>query len=309
MKGRHLAMIAILAVVAVSLAVTLWATRGAGPAAFGDENVVGIVHINGPIMGGESVEGLFSSAVGAHDIMAQLQEALNDDTIKAVVIRLNTPGGSAAASQEIGREVERLQQAGKVVVASMGDVAASGGYWIAALADHIMASPATITGSIGVIMQLTNLEGLYEKLGIRVETIKSGEHKDLGNPARELTPEERALLEALVDDMYDQFVSVVAEGRSLPRETVLRLADGRIFSGRQALELGLVDSLGNFQDAIERAAELGGISDAYTVRELGERSPLELFLRQLQLGWPWRDVSTEGLTLIRWVLYPQPQLR
>lgn len=311
-SGRRIAMVAILIVVGISVAVSFFTRAGQGPATARLSNTIGVIYINGAIAGGSSADGLFGSSVGADDIIAQLQEAQRDDQVKAVVIRLNTPGGSAAASEEIGHEVQRLREAGKVVVASMGDLAASGGYWIASVTDHIVASPATITGSIGVIMQVANVEGLYEKLGIRVDTIKSGEHKDIGSSTREMTETERELLQDLIDDMYDQFVTVVATGRNLPRERVLELADGRIFSGRQALELGLVDSLGNYQDAIAKAAELAGLADDYQVKDLRRPRPLDLLFGNWvsnflgNLTWPWQPAAVpSGPALIRWVLYPQ----
>lgn len=311
--GRRIAMVAILIVVGISLVYGMMSRGVRSPAAtrgFGD--VIGVIHINGAITGGGSSDIFFETSANADSIMKQLQDALHNPSIKAVVIRMNTPGGSAAASEEIGREVKRLRDSGKVVVTSMGDLAASGGYWIAATTDHIMASPATLTGSIGVIWQITNLEGLYEKLGMRVETIKSGEHKDMTSPVRERTQEELELIQGLVDDMFEQFVDVVAEGRNMSREEVMELADGRIFSGRMAMELGLVDSLGNYNDAIAKAAELAGLDDGYEVREMRKARPWDMFLSGLSaltgsaFGLPWQEGIGPGqMTLIRWELYPQ----
>ncbi|PKM82292.1 MAG: signal peptide peptidase SppA, partial [Firmicutes bacterium HGW-Firmicutes-13] len=187
------------------------------------------------------------------------------------------PGGSAAASQEINSEIKKLREEGKVVVVSMADVAASGGYYIAAAADKILANPGTTTGSIGVIMQVTNLEELYEKIGMEIETIKSGEQKDIGNPARPMTEEERSILQSISNDIYDQFVDAVAEGRNLSRERVLELADGRIFTGRQAFELDLIDELGDLYDAVEKAAELAGL-DQIVIKEYGKLSFWDVFL-------------------------------
>lgn len=218
---------------------------------------IGIVFVEGPISGETS--GVLGGQGQSCQLMVELRRFRDDPTVKAVVLRLNSPGGSAAAAQEIVAEVRRLREAGKVVVASMGDVAASGAYWIASACDHIVANPGTVTGSIGVIIQIGNLQELYQKLGIEFSTIKSGEHKDMGSPERPLTPEERSLFQAMVDDVHSQFVAAVVEGRKMPAEKVQELADGRIFTGQQAKDLGLVDSLGNLYDAIRTAKDLAGI--------------------------------------------------
>ncbi len=243
-------------------------------AAYG--RTIGLIRIEGTITGGTGSTSLLGgSTVGADQICAYLKQAREDDNIKAVVLRINSPGGSAPASQEIGAEVQKLRDAGKLVVASMGDTAASGGYWIAATADTIVANPATLTGSIGVIMETQNLQGLYEKLGIEQEVIKSAEHKDIGSPYRDMTEKEREILQGMVDDIFDQFIEVVAKGRNLPEEKVRELADGRIFTGRQALALGLVDKLGNFQDALDLAAEQAGLGENYSLHEYGQQSTWE----------------------------------
>ncbi|MDO9573712.1 MAG: signal peptide peptidase SppA, partial [Candidatus Contubernalis sp.] len=158
-----------------------------------------------------------------------------------------------------------LREAGKVVVVSMSDMAASGGYYISVAADHIMANPGTTTGSIGVILQHISLEELLEDLGIEFDTIKSGEYKDIGDISRAMRPEEREILQAFSQDVYEQFVEAVASGRNMSQEQVLELADGRVFTGRQALELGLIDELGNLYDAVDRAAELAGIEGDPTI--------------------------------------------
>lgn len=193
--------------------------------------------------------------------MEAIRKAGKREDIKAVVVRIDSPGGSAGASQEIAMELDRLREKGKPVVTSMGDVCASGGYWIACSTDHIVASGASLTGSIGVIMQLRNLEGLYGKLGIRNQTIKSGKHKDMGSTSRELSAEEEKILQDLVDDSYQQFLEQVQKGRQekIAADKLLEIADGRIFTGKQALELGLVDSLGNYYDAVRQAEKMAGI--------------------------------------------------
>ena len=192
-------------------------------------------------------------------IIDQIHQYRDDQGVKAIVLRINSPGGSVAPVQEIYSELKKLE---KPIVASMGSTAASGGYYIAAIADEILANPGTLTGSIGVIMQFTKLKGLYEKIGLEQQVVKSGKFKDTGSPLRDLTDEERALLQATLDDVHGQFIDAVFESRQehLTREDVVALADGRIFSGQQALEHKLVDQLGNLADAVDRAGELGGIS-------------------------------------------------
>lgn len=253
---------------------------------------VGVIYIDGPIMSGRSSGGPFGAQMGSEDIAAALREATRSPQVKAVVIRLNSPGGTAAAAQEISAEVERLKQSGKKVVASMGDTAASGAYWIAAGADRIVANPGTLTGSIGVIIQYHNLEGLYGKLGVEAETFKSGPYKDMGSPSRPVTREERQIFQSMIDDIYNQFVDVVARGRHKEVTEIKPLADGRIFTGNQARELGLVDQLGDFQDALALAGELAGIPGEPVVVELGPRSIWQEFFRGAggatlrEAGWP-----------------------
>jgi protease-4 len=202
------------------------------------------------------VDGLI---VDAETVVRELEEHAEDAGIRAVVVRIQSPGGVVAPTQEIHDAILRVRSRGKPVVASMGAVAASGGYYLAVAADRIVANPGTLTGSIGVLMQLADAEGLLRKVGVRLEVVKAGRHKDIGNPGRALAPEERAILQALLDDMYDQFVSAVARGRDLPRATVLEVADGRVYSGRRAKELRLVDELGGLEDAVRTAGRLAGI--------------------------------------------------
>jgi protease-4 len=179
------------------------------------------------------------------------------------------------AVQEIYSEVLKCKTKGKKVVASLGDVAASGGYYIASAADLVVANPGTITGSIGVLMELGNLEGLLQKIGVRLEVIKKGQHKDIGSPARPITEEERRLLQASIDDAYAQFVDAVVQGRRMPHEKVIALADGRVFTGRQALQAGLVDELGNNQDALDSAIRLAHLSPNAAVLSDAPHSILE----------------------------------
>lgn len=242
--------------------------------------VIAVIRIDGVISdAGESTP--FSTAAGGSRLLAELREMAEDETVKAVVLRINSPGGSASTSQEIGDQIDRIRKKGKIVVTSMGEVAASGGYWIAAKSDQIVANPATMTGSIGVIMEFAQLTELYDKIGYKSRVIKSGPLKDMGNPAREITQEEYKILQSMIDDIYEQFVDVVAEGRKMTRPQVKALADGRIFTGRQAKEVGLVDRLGNFYDAIETAQELAGIQGKPVIREYGKKSTLEQFFNEL----------------------------
>ncbi|MDE0634588.1 MAG: signal peptide peptidase SppA [Candidatus Poribacteria bacterium] len=202
----------------------------------------------------------------------------DDASVKALVLRINTPGGSVAPVQEIHRELTKLK---KPIVASMGGTAASGGYYIACAADTIVANPGTLTGSIGVIMQFTKMKGLYEKIGLEQQIIKSGQFKDAGSIFRDLTEEEKNVLQGTVDDVYNQFVDAIIESREkhLTRDEIVKLADGRIFSGKQAQTHKLVDKLGNLQDAIKIAGELGNIEGTpKIVRKQRKSSLLEQLL-------------------------------
>jgi protease-4 len=182
-----------------------------------------------------------------------------DDSVKAIVFRIESPGGGVSPSQELYREIQRTAEK-KPVVASMGSVAASGGYYIASGVQKIYANPGTITGSIGVIAQFTNFEELFKKIGFRMEVVKSGAFKDVGNPGRAMTPEEREYLQELLDSVHQQFVRDVARGRRMPEEKVREIADGRIFTGEQAKEMGLVDELGGLNDAVDAAGKMAGIT-------------------------------------------------
>lgn len=200
--------------------------------------------------------------VSAEEQIKDLSSFRNDDTVKAVIIRIDSPGGAVGASQELFEEIRRTDKV-KPVIASMGSVAASGGYYAALGTREIFANPGTITGSIGVIVKFANLKELFDKIGYKREVVKSGALKDIGASDRPLSDTERASLQAMIDNVHSQFIQAVVEQRKLTRETVSGLADGRIFSGEQAKALGLVDSLGNFTDAIEKAATMAGLdSDA-----------------------------------------------
>jgi protease-4 len=212
------------------------------------------------------IEGIITDAKEVTDLLTQYRD---NDRIKAILLRIDSPGGAVVPSQEIYDSVLKIRKAGvKKVVTSMGTIAASGGYYIAAASDFIMANPGTLTGSLGVIMELSNVEGLLKKIGIESVVIKSGKNKDVGSPLREMTKEERLLLQNVSDDIHNQFIEAVAEGRSLEIEGVKRLADGRVFTGRQAKEVGLVDGLGNLEDAVEKTAKLAGIEGKPEIIEM-----------------------------------------
>ncbi len=214
--------------------------------AFGDK--IAIVEVKGVITQ--------SSAV-----IEELQQYLSDEGVKAIILRVDSPGGGVGPSQEIYREIMRIKSTSKrKVVTSMGSVAASGGYYIASASDLIVANPGTITGSIGVIMQFSNFEELLKKIGIKGVVLKSGEHKDIGSPFREMTPEEKRIMQEVLDNVHEQFIQAVADGRKLDRSKVAQIADGRILTGEQAKNLGLVDQLGNLQDTIDITAKMAGIA-------------------------------------------------
>lgn len=278
---KSLGAVVIAAIVVLSLGVAIWAGSGAGPKKGSSGGArVGLVRIEGSIVSGEGGMSLLGgSSVGADTVVQQLDEAAKDASIKAVVLRVNSPGGGVVASWEMGEAIKRVKAAGKPVVVSMGDAAASGGYWISAMADKIVASPGTMTGSIGVIMQLQNLTGVYDKVGYKTETFKSGAYKDIGNPGREMTDAERQLLQNMINETYEQFVQVVAEGRKMDPAKVRQVADGRIISGRQALDLGLVDELGDLKRAVKLAGEMAKLPGEPTVKELkSSSSPFEALL-------------------------------
>ena len=218
-------------------------------------DLAGLEMSRGEKVGVVEIVGVIANSRG---ILEQLKRFREDEDIKAIVIRVDSPGGVVGPSQEIYREVVRTCTT-KKVIASMGAVAASGGYYVIAGADGIVANPGTITGSIGVIMEYTNFRELFHKIGLSPVVIKSGRFKDAGSPVRDMTPEDEQLLKDFVDQLHQQFVSAIAEGRRIELEKVQELADGRIYTGQDAKEIGLVDRIGNLEDAIEWAGRLAGI--------------------------------------------------
>jgi protease-4 len=206
---------------------------------------IGVIPINGVIE-------------DADTIMEQLIAFRKDKQIKAIILRIDSPGGGVGPSQEIYSETRRTTKA-KRVIASLGSLSASGAYYIASAADKIVANPGTLTGSIGVLMEFVTIEELLNKIGIEMQVIKSGEFKDIGSPNRKMTDREKQMVMKLLEDIRNQFVTAVSKGRNMPEEKVLEIADGRIFSGRQAKEIGLVDRLGNFRDAVNLAKKMANI--------------------------------------------------
>ncbi len=249
------------------LAVTVASFLGR-PASFAIGDKIGVIEVYGVI-------------ADSRQIIEQLHDFRDNDSVKALVLRIDSPGGGVGPSQEIYDEVKAVDLL-KPVVVSMGSVAASGGYYIAAPAREIIANPGTIIGSIGVIMEFTNFQELLDKIGLNSVVVKSGEYKDIGSPTREMTAAERKILQNLIDDVHSQFVASVADGRNMEETVVRSIADGRVFSGRRAMEMGLVDGMGNLEVAIQRAAALAGIDgDPNVVYPPGKKPRfIDLFIEE-----------------------------
>jgi protease-4 len=295
MRSRPGRVIAATLIIYVGVAVLflLVATAGGrsgegGHALFGPR--VAIVELEGMILDVE-------------DVVRELKAHRDNALVKAVVIRINSPGGVVGPTQEIHQGLMRLREAGKPVVASLSSVAASGGYYAAVAADKIYANPGTLTGSIGVIMQMANVENLFKKVGVEYVVVKAGHYKDLGNFSRPMTPDERRVVQALLDDVHGQFIDAVAEGRKLDRAEVVKFADGRVFSGTQAKALRMVDELGSLEDAVNDAAKLAGLPLPPSVVRPSRRFSLyDLLKNQLGLrigGLPF----TASLPTFRTLLY------
>jgi protease IV len=244
----------------------------------------------------ELKEPIYSS----EEIVRQFKKYRENKSVRAIVFRVESPGGGVAASQEIYEEVKKTRNAGRPVVVSMGSVAASGGYYVSCGATKIVANPGTLTGSIGVIFQFMHFEQLMNKWGIDETTMKTGKFKDSGSPFRKTTEEEKEYFNVLIGDVYDQFVDVVAKERHLERNKVIQYADGRVFTGRQALEYGFVDTLGTMEDAVGMAAALGGIhGKPNVVKEMKKRTIIERLIG---------DAATE-VTKMRQEFLQQPILQ
>ena len=247
------------------------------------------------------IEGTITSS---KDIISQIVRFRKDSSIKAIIIKINSPGGAVGPTQEIYKEIRRTLPT-KKVLASVGDVAASGGYYIASAADRIITNPGAILGSIGVIMQYMRLEELFNKIGIANEVIKSGDFKDTGSPYRSMSEKERALLQDLIDDIREQFIIDVSQGRNLSIENIRNIADGRVVSGKKALELGLADQLGNFQDALDLAKELSGITGEVTLIYPEERRLkwLETFVESTTAAIKAGLFNNSNIISYKWQIY------
>ncbi len=252
---------------------------------FGSRERVGVVEIKGVL-------------TDSRTIIKQLDRYRDDGTVKAIVLRINSPGGAVGPAQEILREVEKVRRK-KKIVASLGTVAASGGYYIASGADLIMANRGTATGSIGVIMQFTNVEGLTKKIGLDFFDLHAGHYKDVGSPFRPMTSEEKAYLQALIDNIYQQFLTDVARNRKIPLAKLKTLAEGKIYTGEQAQQIGLVDDFGNLPDAIDKAGRLGGIKGKVEAT-YPEKEGFSLL--RLLLGQDTEDT----LSQLKALPYPEP---
>ena len=232
------ALVVILSLIVLVFFVSLAVGLAARPS--GDR--IGVIEIEGVI-------------TGSKDTMEDIIRFKEDPTIKAVILRINSPGGSVGPTQEIFREVQKLKEK-KTVYVSMGTTCASGGYYIASAAQKLYANPSTITGSIGVVMQLMIVEDVMKKIGLQSNTLKAGEFKDAGSPFRQMTPAERAYLDNIIMNIYDQFMKDIAAGRKMDAEKVKKLAEGKIYTGTQAKDLGLIDAIGNFYDTVDALKEL-----------------------------------------------------
>ncbi|HEX21624.1 MAG TPA: signal peptide peptidase SppA [Actinobacteria bacterium] len=271
---RYLLIAAALLIVFFVGAFVLLINAIGGRTGFGNGSIA-LIYIEGPIAASGS-EGIFSSAVNPGDIIGQLKQAEEDDDIAAVLMRINSPGGTASAGQEIYEQVKKLQKH-KPVVVSIADVGASAAYLLASPAQKIISTPSSLVGSIGTIITVPNYQGLYKKLGINYTVISQGKYKDIGNPNRPLTVEETAILKKQSKLVYEQFIDEVAAGRGMPRDKVAKLATGLAFLGVEGKKFGLVDKLGNFQDAIDEAAKLGKIKGKPDIIEFNQPSILQFF--------------------------------
>ena len=241
-----------------------------------------------------------SNTSNSNSLIKAVRQA-RQDGVKAILLHINSPGGTPAASQAIYQELMRTRQETEIkIVASLGDVAASGGYYVASAADHIMANPATLTGSIGVIVRSPNISPLLDKIGVQTENIKSGQYKDILSPFDELSEGERALLEGIVAQTYQQFLDAIVASRNISLEKLKLLADGRIFTGEQAKQVNLVDSLGNYYDALQKAAELANIPREPRVRNYTSPNWRESFGIFLSDSWQQLLSDSQSAQLIRW---------
>ena len=296
-RNRGCLIAAIVVIVLVGggiLTLVIAGLSSSGDLSFGDKigviSIAGVIHsdtISSPLLGTES---------GANATIAEMRQAESDTSVKVVLLRINSPGGSASASQTMYKAVQRLQLK-KPVVVTMGDAAASGGYYVASAAQTIVASPTTLTGSIGVIMPGINYSGLMSKYGVQDQAITTGPYKDSGSPQRPMRPDERALLKTMILDIYDQFVTDVATGRRMDVAAVRRLADGRVYTGRQAKKYGLVDELGDFYDAAKIAQQKVGMTGEPQFKYFRKSSLLNTLLESRMGSQPSSGMIEQALLL------------
>jgi protease-4 len=275
------------------------AEGGGSPIATGP--AVAVIRLNG-VISSDPADSFTSAGITPGLVNNQLTQAAGDPDVKAVVLRINSPGGSVVASNQIYHMIKGFE---KPVVVWMDEMAASGGYYIACGADYVIAHPDTLTGSIGVISQFINADELLEEIGVDVVVITSGSRKDTGSLFRDMTEEEQAYWQSIIDETYGEFVDIVVEGRDLPEETVRELADGSVYTGRQALKDGLVDAVGLPEDAIAKAAELGGIEGEPRVIEI---DALPAFLEALY-AYQTQPAAPSVEELLDQVAVPSPEFR
>lgn len=257
----------------------------------GSGDTIAVIDVSGAMVSGgnDGPARLFARAEGTTSgtVMSELRKAAEDTSVKAVLLKINSPGGSVTSAEEISREIKRFKETSKKpIVAAMGDSGASAAYYIASDCDKIYANSSTLTGSIGVYLAGMNVEEVYKKIGISPVLIKSGKHKDIMSPNRPMTEEERTIMQNMVNEMYEDFIKTVSEGRKKPLEEVRALADGRVYTGKQAKELGLVDEIGNYYDALDGTAKLAGITGKPKVKEYGREADwttlfMDSFIKEL----------------------------
>jgi protease IV len=293
--------------VALVLAINAGGPSASSAAAYDEEYVSGrgpdkiaVVPVEGTIAPADNTMPVTQPTTTPEGLADALQQAKEDESVAAVVLEVNSPGGGVTASDEMHQSIlDFKEQTGKPVVVSMADVAASGGYYISTAADRIVANETTLTGSLGVIFALTDFSKLADRYGVEQEVVKSGKFKDMGSSFRDLTPEEREILQSIVDESYDEFVQVIVEGRDLPEERVREIADGRVYSGEQAKELDLVDSFGGLDEAAAISRNLAGVEEATVVRYVQSPTFVETLLARFAPQEPraLQIAEKAGLTL------------
>jgi protease-4 len=283
----------LIAVTAIVYLLGRSATHFGHPVPFVGGEQVGVVRINGVILESE-------------DVIRKVRILAHDPDIKAVVLRINSPGGAVVPSQDIWEEIQKARKRGKIIVSSIGTVGASGAYYIASASDYIMASQGSLTGSIGVIMEMAEIKDLLEKLGIHSEVIKSGAMKDAGSPFRPMTPDEKEYVQGLLRNIHQQFIQAVAKGRHMDPNAVKLLADGRVFTGDMALQNHLIDGTGDFHDAILQAAKMAHIKGTPSIREFPKKTFVRSLLDSKVSSWLGDAIgSTAGF----WSVLPEMRLR